>query len=168
MRGITELFEAVLVGSSCRVFTRHKVFDYHHPVYAAHAPHLCEHSSWVFRVVRRKARDDNIKSLLSKRKALGIPDLKAQVREPTRLAHLFCNRERRFGEIDAHDLTARLGKGHGYVTGTGSYIKDASLGPGMNRLNEPGQAGMVHNRRIRSISLCLLCELPANYRFVVR
>jgi hypothetical protein len=150
------------------VFTHHKVFDYHHPVYAAHARHFREHSSWVFTVMQREARDDNIKSLLSERKAFGIPELKAQVREPTRLAHLFCNRERRFGEINAQNLAARLGKGHGYVTRTGSYIKDASLGLGMNRLNEPGQAGMVHNRRIRSISLCLLCELSANYRFVVR
>src|SRR5947209_15832108 len=113
MRGVTELFEAVLVGGSCRVFTRHKVFDYHHSVYAAHARHFREHSSWVFTVMQRKARDDNIKSLLSKRKALGIPNLKAQVSKPTRLAHLFCNRERRFGEIDTHNLTARLSKGHG-------------------------------------------------------
>ncbi len=28
MRGVTKLFEAVLVGGSCRVFAHHKVFDY--------------------------------------------------------------------------------------------------------------------------------------------
>jgi len=105
--------------------------------------------------------------LLGKREVFGVAQLKAQVGESARRAHLFGNRERSGGEIEAHDLATSLRERGGNVAGTGCDIQDARPGLGLNGLNESREAIWVRDERTRGISLRLLREFLAHNGFVI-
>ena len=167
MRRITELFEAILVGSSLWIFADHQVFHDYDALYATDTGHFSKHQPWVTAVVQRKAGDHDIECLLSEREVLRISKLKAQIREAAFVAHLFCQGKRRFGEIDADDLAFCLRKGHRDITRTGGDIQDTVSRLRMNRLDEPTQAIGIGNGRGSSIGLGLLCERLANDGVVI-
>jgi hypothetical protein len=101
-------------------------------------------------------RDDNIKTLLSKRELFGVPLLKEQIGETTRLTHLFGEHEWSRSEVETNNLTASFRKCSSDIAGASRNIQDPCSRLRMNSLNESSQAILVRNKRTRCVRLCLL------------